>query len=223
MDKNKLLEEMSSLGVPMMVPEKFVDVHKTLVDVIKSRDARLWENFPNLLANVLEKHQVDLNKLQEQLNQSVNQEAFKNLLALSKALYELYHVQVDGFDRVFKAVFKNDKKMFQLLRDGLMKNHEVSLEGVDLSVQRLKNSFEDYLSYRHMQQQKQNAKHNEMSMEYALSQVFSPKQKELFNKRLNREKMTKTEREYYYRVVKKKAQALANPELHRLAQNLMEK
>lgn len=33
--------------------------------------------------------------------------------------------------------------------------------------------------------------------------------------------MTKTEKEYYSRAVKKKVVALANPELHRLAQRLM--
>jgi hypothetical protein len=34
--------------------------------------------------------------------------------------------------------------------------------------------------------------------------------------------MTKVEKEYYSRKVKKKVAALANPELHRLAQRLME-
>ena len=55
----------------------------------------------------------------------------------------------------------------------------------------------------------------------ALSQLFSPKQKELFKKKLNGEPLNKTEREYYSRAVKKKVSALANPDLHRLAQKLM--
>ena len=60
-----------------------------------------------------------------------------------------------------------------------------------------------------------------LSLEYALSQVFSPKQKELFKKRLEGLPLTKTEKEYYSRTVKKKVVALANPELHRMAQRLM--
>ena len=65
-------------------------------------------------------------------------------------------------------------------------------------------------------------KYEELSLEYALSQVFSPKQKELFKKKLKGEPLTKTEREYYSRAVKKKVSALANPDLHRLAQKLMQ-
>ena len=49
------------------------------------------------------------------------------------------------------------------------------------------------------------------------------KQKELFMKRLKGEKMTKTEREYYSRSVKKKVQALANSDLHKLATTLIKK
>lgn len=61
----------------------------------------------------------------------------------------------------------------------------------------------------------------ELGLEYALSQVFSPKQKDLFLKKLKGEKLTKTEKEYFSRIVKKKALALSNPELHLLAQKLL--
>jgi hypothetical protein len=64
---------------------------------------------------------------------------------------------------------------------------------------------------------------DEFDLEYALSQVFSKKQKELFLKKLKGEKMTKTEREYFSRSVRKKALALANPDLHNLATKLFKK
>ena len=64
-------------------------------------------------------------------------------------------------------------------------------------------------------------KHEELSLEYSLSQLFSPKQKELFKKKLKGDLLTKTEKEYFSRAVKKKVAAIANPELHRLAQILM--
>ncbi len=66
-----------------------------------------------------------------------------------------------------------------------------------------------------------NARQEELDLEYALSQVFSPKQKELFFKKLKGEKLTKTEKEYSSRVVKKKAAALANSELHTLAKKYL--
>jgi hypothetical protein len=40
-------------------------------------------------------------------------------------------------------------------------------------------------------------------------------------KKLKGEKMTKTEREYFSRSVKKKVLALANPDLHKLATRLV--
>ncbi|MDD2736833.1 MAG: hypothetical protein PHF56_23100 [Desulfuromonadaceae bacterium] len=40
-------------------------------------------------------------------------------------------------------------------------------------------------------------KHGEYSLAFALSQMFSPKQKELFKKRLQGLPLTKTEQEYY--------------------------
>jgi len=54
------------------------------------------------------------------------------------------------------------------------------------------------------------------------SRQLKHKHEELFQKKLKGELLTKTEKEYFSRTVKKKVAALANPELHRLAQKLME-
>jgi hypothetical protein len=54
-----------------------------------------------------------------------------------------------------------------------------------------------------------------------MSQIFSKKQKELFLKKLRGEKLKKTEREYYSRSIKKKVLALANSNLHKLAERLI--
>jgi hypothetical protein len=63
----------------------------------------------------------------------------------------------------------------------------------------------------------------EFSLEYALSQIFSPKQKELFKKKLEGLPLNKTEQEYYSRTVKKKTVALANSELHGMARKLLKR
>jgi hypothetical protein len=87
---------------------------------------------------------------------------------------------------------------------------------------RLKTIFNNYFEKDAKRTADQKIKHEELSLEYALSQLLSPKQKELFKKKLSGDALTKTEKEYYSRVVKKKVAALANPELNRLAQKLME-
>lgn len=53
-----------------------------------------------------------------------------------------------------------------------------------------------------------------------LDRIFSPKQKDLVFKKLNRERFTKTEREYYSRVVKKKLEAVADDEMNFIASKL---
>ena len=83
-------------------------------------------------------------------------------------------------------------------------------------------TFSNYFEQDAKETRRIKEKYEELSLEYALSQIFSPKQKELFKKKLSGDSFTKTEREYYSRTVKKKVLALANPELHRLAQKLME-
>ena len=91
-----------------------------------------------------------------------------------------------------------------------------------MSSQRLKVAFDNYFNQERSKLNDLLSVKEELGLEYALSQVFSPKQKELFLKKLRHEKLTKTEKEYFSRVVKKKALALANSELHRLSQKLLE-
>ena len=240
MVKKELLENMSKLGVPMVMPEETLDVNRTLADVVKSHDPRLWENFTTLTASTtsLEKYNVDFKKVNDQLTSVDDKKAFNELAALSKVVYDNYNLTFEVFDKnleVLRKVSEDSAKALKPMRDAQTKTvqvfkpfrealarAEVVVAGVKLSTERLKRVFEDYLGRVKLEEQKERAKHQELSMEYALSQVFSPKQKELFYKKLNNEPLTKTEREYFSRAVKKKVSALANPELHRLAQRMLE-
>ena len=56
-----------------------------------------------------------------------------------------------------------------------------------------------------------------------LDRLFSPKQKDLVFKKLNQESLTKTEREYYSRIVRKKLDAIANDEIRQIAETLTKK
>lgn len=225
MVNKELLVNVNKLGVPLMAPEEEVDVNKTLAEVVKSHDTRLWENFPALLANASRKYQLDFKEVTEYLTRSVDKKALDKLSALSKALYDNYHLRFTELNKSleqFRKFSPDYAKLLKPLRDALARAPYVPVVEARLSTDRLKSAFEDYLSRLKLEEQKDRAKHQELSLEYAQSQVFSPKQKELFNKKLNSEKLTKTEREYFSRAVKKKVVALANPELHRLAQKLLE-
>ena len=56
-----------------------------------------------------------------------------------------------------------------------------------------------------------------------LDLLFSPKQKDLVFKKLNRQPFTKTEREYYSRVVRKKLTAIADSQVSYIAEKLTQK
>lgn len=55
-----------------------------------------------------------------------------------------------------------------------------------------------------------------------LDEIFSTKQKELFLKKIGGKKLTKTEKEYFSRVVKKKVLALADSDIHQMSKKLLQ-
>jgi hypothetical protein len=59
------------------------------------------------------------------------------------------------------------------------------------------------------------------TLDVFLDRLFSPKQKELIFKKRDGIAFTKTEREYYSRIVRKKLEAIASEEVGQIAKNLM--
>jgi hypothetical protein len=60
-------------------------------------------------------------------------------------------------------------------------------------------------------------------LDASLDRLFSPKQKDLVFKKLNGEAFTKTEREYYSRIVRKKLLSIADARVNRIAIKLTQK
>ena len=220
--KKELLKNVNRLCFPLMEPEEEVDVNKTLADVVKSKDSRLWEGFPVLLANTAREHRFDYDEVLSYLKNKESRKNFQSLLAMSLALYKYYHLSFSWPKRLKEEVTDQYADEMKKMRNKLAHDEVVSLFNKHFSVSRLKETFSNYFKKDAEKTKQLREKHEDLSMEYALSQLFSPKQKELFRKKLEGEPLTKTEREYYSRAVKKKVAALANPELHRLAQKLME-
>ncbi len=222
MVKKELLKNLNRLGFPLMEPEEDFDVNKTLAEVVKSKDTRLWEGFPVLLANTAREYYFDYEGVLKYLTKKESRENFHSLLVLSLALYKYYHLSFFWSKQLKKKVsgqYVNDLKK---LRNLLAHDDVVTFGNKRFSSSRLKETFQNYFEQDVEKTKQLKEKHEELSLEYALSQLFSPKQKELFRKKLEGEPLSKTEREYFSRTVKKKVSALANPELHRLAQKLME-
>jgi len=216
---NTLREQLKALGFPLFEPGEAQDANATVAEVVKSNDPRLWEGFPVVLANAEERGLVDLKKVEESFKQTKYKEVFEELLALSLALYNDRDLKFTWAHEV-KRLVRN--KVFEKFLKQLKNNMDVVAGGNTLSSARLKNTFANYFNPARSPLNDVLAVKEEMGVEYALSQFFSPKQKELFLKKLKNEKLTKTEKEYFSRAVKKKVVALANSTVHRLAQKLLE-
>ncbi len=66
-------------------------------------------------------------------------------------------------------------------------------------------------------------KERSAELDASLDRLFSPKQKDLVFKKLNGEAFTKTEREYYSRIVRKKLLSIADARVNRIAIKLTQK
>lgn len=219
MKKKELLMKLKSMGYPLFETEEYSDVNETLAEVVKSRDPRLWEGFPLLLADTLEKNLYDAKKVEAHFRNARDRAYFRRLALMSLALYEYLELKLRWRDSLKKSKLF-DKKLFDKFFKQFKDNEDLPKEVRNLSSARIVNTFKRYFKEELPDLNEYTRMKDEFDLEYALSQVFSKKQKELFLKKLKSEKMTKTEREYYSRSVKKKVLALANPDLHKLAVKL---
>ncbi len=218
MKRDELLKKAAELGFRLFEPEARPDAARTLAEVARSGDARLMEGFPVMLAAAAEKGGFDPAAARGDLGRG-ERAAFDELVLLSAACY-LSAGEKTGWARRLSEGFPR-----AALKDRLAKlesGGNLKVGGVSLRAEKLLSNLLVYRRGKRSSEKEALAEREELGLEYAMSQVFSPGQKALFLKKLRHEKLSKTEREYFSRVVKKKAQALANEELHRLARKLFE-
>jgi hypothetical protein len=222
MENKQLLDNMSRLGYPLLDPQVGFDVYATLAEVVRSDKGRYWEGFPVLLANVAKGESFEYAKVETSLENAGEKERLKDLFLLSLALYDLNKLNVKWVKSLAAQLTSDEKKKVQSYRETFVNNSPLKVNGTELEPERLKNVFKNYFTLEAAETLDLGHRHEELSLEFAFSQLFSPKQKELFQKKLKGEPLSKTEREYFSRVVRKKVTALANSELHQLAQRVLE-
>ena len=221
MNRSKLLENLKALGYPMLEVDESINANATLAEVVKTEDLRFWESFPLLLAGSLEKNLFEYNKVLRQLKDSKDKSSFQDLIMMSLALYKYLELKLSYVDWLYNSKYFKEETFNRYLNSFKKKKNLLSNEN-QLSPDRMLNTFRNYFSHAELDLKEYINTKDEFELEYSMSQVFSSKQKELFLKKLKGEKMTKTEREYFSRSVRKKAQALANSDLHKLATKLVQ-
>ena len=222
MEDKELLEKVSQLGFPLFEVEEKFDVNQTLAEVVRSNNVRLLEGFAVLLANAAKDPGFNYSHVKDNLEENKDKRLLKELLLLSLSLYKAFDLYFDWAKDLHKELSQEDMEIMKKFRNYFVHGSNFKLMEYTFSGHRLKDVFMTYFRNEAEEVKKQAKKQEDFSLEYALSQVFSPKQKNLFLKRVRGDHLNKTEREYYSRTVKKKLLALANSELNRLAQLMLE-
>jgi hypothetical protein len=221
MTDRDLMSRLSKLGFSLFEPSVEQNVNETLAEVVKSADLRLWEGFPVLLANVGDTHPFTPGHVEAKLTSQEHKGHFHRLMLLSGAMFALYHLSFAWWNQLKRGLSPQDKALLKTWKRSLANNQAVKIDDVELDAERLKGMFDLYFEKQATKDKRRKEKYEEFSLEYALSQIFSPKQKELFKKKLEGLPLTKTEQEYYSRTVKRKVVALANSDLHSLSKKLL--
>lgn len=193
-----------------------------ILDALASADSvEVVARFPAVLA-ICARRGLSLNSqalFSRYWETSPKRQNLEKLLLVSATIFKVQKLKPPGNLDQFAASLK--PKYGDLLSAG-----EFQLSsGMIVSIQDLENSLISYLSG-HIQSQVsqgQTEPSRSETLDMYLDRLFSPKQKELVLKKRDGIAFTKTEREYYSRIVRKKLEAIASEEVERIAKNLMVK
>ncbi len=197
---SELKSKLERAGYSMFTTEEESEDISLLIDVINSNELRLWHMFPAMMANIYKTNKFNFNEL-------INLKNGPELLHFS---YDVYNSGYESSD------------LFKELGEYLNKsNINHNYDNDKLNIERARELFKQYFRSDSKKSKEILSVVTDYQFEYALSEIFSPKQKDIVLKRFRGEKLTKTENESYSRVIKKKLIALSNSDLHNMAISLL--
>jgi hypothetical protein len=227
MKREDLVLNLGRLGYTLVKPKthkiKEYEVLELLDELVDSEDPRLVEGFPVVLANCAhEGMNLDFKSLlsKHQSGSRKKQDLEKLVLVSSDLLAQQGLAKSKNLESVSKPL---KAKYGDMLADDVM----TLGNKVSLSTERLRNTLKRYTSdlidLRSNQKKEKNRQRRSFQLNYYLSTLFAPKQRELVLKKYNGETLNKTEQEYYSRKVKKKLEAMANSEVKKVIAALTKK
>ena len=227
MKREDLILNLGRLGYTLLRTEtrsvKEHEVLELLDELSDSEDPRLVEGFPVVLANCAQKG-LNLNfktLLSRHNSDSHKQQALEKLLLLSSTL-----LAQQGLDKPINL--ESLSKSLKAKYGDLLAGDVVDLGNkVSLSTERLRNTLKRYVAdlstSKSTRDRSKNRQLRSFRLNYYLSALFAPKQKELLLKKYHGEPLNKTEQEYFSRKVKKKLEAMTNKEVLKVAAALTKK
>ena len=227
MEKEELIEALGQLGYQLFATEaKKIGkkkIYAVLNELAHSTDSRLIEAFPVVLANCAHRGiNLDMHALISRHGPSgpTKRRLEKLILASIDLLNQEGLEKPQGFEGLIESL--------RLKYGGLLADESLALDkGLSVSTERLRNALRRYAAdlekSESASEKERNSQLRSFKLNLHLSTLFSPKQKDLVLKKLNEEPLSKTEQEYYSRIVKKKLEALSNSEMRKIASALTKK
>ena len=230
--KNKLAEDSQESESALKVLDSLLKdsgqkkISETQIVIIldalaNSDDTEVVARFPAVLA-ICARRGLALNSqalFARYWETSPKRQNLEKLLLISAAIFDLQGLKAPkNLDKIATSL---KAKYGDLLPGG-----ECQLSsGMCISIKDLQNTLEAYTSGKSqsLEVQTQKSRFKPDSLDIYLDRLFSPKQKELVLKKRDGGVFTKTEREYYSRIVRKKLEAIASENLVELARKLVYK
>lgn len=193
--------------------------------MVSSDDPRVLEGVPVVLTNVLlTEKEFDPESVESALASAL-QKRFRILAAVTY----LFLFWVPDSDSVRKALHsylkRREPALVESVTDKLRNQHKVQVGNMFLDEERLEKTYKNYVVEQFMATQAtvtQKLEEQRVVMfNEAVAELFTEKQSDLMFRMLKHEPLTKTDREYYSRVVKRRLKALRNPDLQTVAATLL--
>jgi hypothetical protein len=195
-----------------------------------SNDPALVVRFPVVLS-ICARNGVSLNShalFSKYWESSPKKKNLEKLLLISGELFDLEGIEAP---QNLKKIVRSLKAKYGSLQSARL----LSLSsGMTISIKDVQNTLKDYtLKIKNAafestggtsdREPKKDMLRRSPELNACLDWLFSPKQKDLVFKKLNSQSFTKTEREYYSRVVRKKLKAITNSQVGYIANRLTRK
>ena len=220
-DKDRLCAQLWQIGFQGPASDKAVPRHlpvqQILWQLIQAKDAGLLSGFVALIAYCAT-HQIsiDLETLigehpsKPEERRSMSQMLLASLLILKALNHDL------------PSDLKGLQAPLQMAHGDLLSQPTIQLaNGLILNTKDLQQAIAAYLNPATVQPLACSDPNRPTPLDQHLKRLFAPKQIDLIHKKLNNQPMTKTEREYFSRVVRKRLEALADREMYDMARLLI--
>lgn len=226
MNKEELITTMGQLGYSLITPDKKRLNSNMILDLLAelsdTEELRLIEGFPVVLANCAHRGiKLDINSLFRRYKQGQKRINLEKLIFISAELLNRQGLEIpEGVNEVVEMLRGKYSSLLDLESFELDKNRSISITRLRNTVRRYALDLDRSESAQEKEKKRQL---RSFRLNLHLNTLFTPKQKEIILKKLNGEPLTKTEKEYFSRVIKKKLIALTNRELRKIALQLIEK